>query len=234
MNHRAKTITVIAMALGAAVLVLGAIALSDPVAEWWYLRKLNAGTPEGKSAAARKLGAMGSVRAIPALLEMAGGALPRETNVVGGFRRLPGPPIRLIPADLDGDGVADLFRPNRDPTGLFPLGSDREEFQPLLQVDAKRRLEALQALRSALAHPQPEVRCCAALVLASVESRDDALRMLMTALRAESTAWVRRRLEAALSVETWSKPVDVKLDIDILWPNPMVAPGSTRSTTATR
>jgi hypothetical protein len=65
-----------------------------------------------------------------------------------------------------------------------------------------------------------------------VESRDDALRTLMTTLKAESTEWVRRRLEAALSVESWTEPVDG--DIDILWPNPMIDPGRTRSTIAPR
>ncbi len=48
MNHRAKIVTLTAVALGTAVLVVGVIAFSDSIAEWWYLRQVKLGNPEAK------------------------------------------------------------------------------------------------------------------------------------------------------------------------------------------
>ncbi len=192
MNRRAKIVTLSAMALGLAVLVVGAVALSDPIAEWWYIRQVKLGDPEAKETAARKLGAKGSVRAIPVLLEMAG----------------------------------------RD------LVQSEKEFQPLLQIVAKRRREALRALLAGLTHPRPEVRRFAALALAKVEPADEkaarAARALLHALRTESTTRgrrVRRVLKNSLERIRPELDGDMKWEVqviregvDLLWPNPLVAP----------
>ena len=63
MNRRAKIVTLSAMTLGLAVLVVGAVALSDPIAEWWYIRQVKLGDPEAKETAARKI-TVGDARVI--------------------------------------------------------------------------------------------------------------------------------------------------------------------------
>ena len=103
MNHRAKIVTLSAVALGTAVLVVGVIAFSDSIAEWWYLRQVKLGNPEAKKPAARKLGAMGSVRAIPALLEVFGEDLA-DLDLDGHGTVL----LNTVSGDFDGDGRLDV------------------------------------------------------------------------------------------------------------------------------
>lgn len=210
------------MALGIAVVVVGAIAVSDPVVEWWYLRQVRSGSPEAKEAAARKLGALGSVRAIPALLEMAGRDLVKKGDAVGAFGNLTGLPIGLIAVDLDGDGDADLVPANGNVTVRLSSRlrvASGEGSPPLLQIVAKRRVEALRALRTALVHPRPEVRCAAAVTLARVEPAGEVVEILLDARRTESTTSVRRVLDAVLG-----ELRNVHEDVDILWPNSLMAP----------
>ena len=210
MIHRAKTVTRSTMAIGIAVLVVGAIALSDPIAEWWYLRQVKLGDPEAKKPAARKLGALGSVRAIPALLEMAGEDFVRQVPMVAadldGDGDLDLVTIKPISGDFDGDGFLDLVvsgTASPDLT-LFLTEPGRRipndtTFQALLQILAKRKQEALRALLTGLEHPKPQVRYVAALTLAEVEpAAKETVRGLFHALEAETVAWVRASLEAAL------------------------------------
>ena len=55
---------------GIAVLVASGFALKRPVLEEWYLWKLDSENDEERKVAAEKLGEMGSVRAIPPLVEI--------------------------------------------------------------------------------------------------------------------------------------------------------------------
>ncbi|MBI4601591.1 MAG: HEAT repeat domain-containing protein [Planctomycetes bacterium] len=74
--HRGKTAV-----LGASALALGALALSgyvarDRIIQEWHLLRLRSSDPEVRAAAAAGLGAVATGRAVPALLDAAGGAPP--------------------------------------------------------------------------------------------------------------------------------------------------------------
>ena len=194
MNHRAKIVTLSAVALGTAVLVVGVIAFSDPIAEWWYLRQVKLGNPESKKPAARKLGAMGSVRAIPALLEVFGEDLA-DLDLDGNGTVL----LNTVSGDFDGDGRLDVVVSSTFSLGSTVLLPPNMGFQPLLQIVAKRKQEALRTLLTGLEHHRPRVRYVAALTLAQVEpAAEETVRGLRHALKAETVALVRAGLEAAL------------------------------------
>jgi len=71
MAARGKTIALWSAGLGVIVLLGGAVALREQLLEEWHIHKLRTGDPEEARRAAEALGRMGSVRAVPALLEAA-------------------------------------------------------------------------------------------------------------------------------------------------------------------
>jgi len=98
MAARGRTIALWSAGLGVIVLLGGAVALRERILEEWHIHKLRTGNPEEARRAAEALGRMGSVRAVPALLEAPG-------------RR------RTEPAAKGGTGQDAAFRPLRELTG---------------------------------------------------------------------------------------------------------------------
>jgi hypothetical protein len=72
MAARGKTIALWSAGLGVLVLLAGAVVLRERILEEWHIHKLRTGSPEEARRAAEALGKMGSVRAVPALLEAPG------------------------------------------------------------------------------------------------------------------------------------------------------------------
>ena|SRR2546422_9583116 len=70
MRRRGRTIAFSTVALGVVVLVAAGIAAKDKVLERWYLRALASNDLMEKKGAAEKLGRMGSVDAIPLLVNL--------------------------------------------------------------------------------------------------------------------------------------------------------------------
>lgn len=98
-----KRAAAIAGALSALVALGLGIALRETLREWWLLRRLESTEPS--EAIIRELGAMGSVRAVPRLLEVAGATSWSELSSVAeaaleGLIAKAGP--RALPALLKG------------------------------------------------------------------------------------------------------------------------------------
>jgi hypothetical protein len=66
---RGKRAAALAAVLGTAVLVGGAFALRGAIVEWWWIGKLRSPDAVERNAAAEKLVELGSVRAVPHLVE---------------------------------------------------------------------------------------------------------------------------------------------------------------------
>jgi hypothetical protein len=85
MAARGKTMALSIAGVGILVLLAGAVVLREPILEEWHIHKLRTGDPEEARRAAEALGKMGSVRAVPALLE-APGRSRRKSSPAGAGR----------------------------------------------------------------------------------------------------------------------------------------------------
>jgi len=83
MPSRGRTIALSSAGVGSLVLLVGVAVLWEPLLEEWHLHKLRTGTADEVRRAAEALGRMGSVRAVPALLEAPVGSRKRLSSPRG-------------------------------------------------------------------------------------------------------------------------------------------------------
>ena len=83
MTRKSRRLTHLTVWLGIAVLVIALYASKERLLEQYWLWKLETGNGDERKPAAEKLGAMGSVRAIPILLQILRGYPQPEATVEG-------------------------------------------------------------------------------------------------------------------------------------------------------